>query len=172
MSQAKKFLKDEIGTNEFLEQESPEAENPSEKGPDFFLTKPNRNWKEVVKNWEEDNAKGLVRENVEHFGKPDIVEKDQVTWNNVNDPVEKTLWDQAIVRDMADPHLDHVDSLIATKHVDWQSGQREAIHRVEGVIATPGTYVAIVCGDWNGMNSILNWVQKAAAGNLPEKYKK
>jgi hypothetical protein len=152
----------------YLEQKT--NKNEQEKEPDFFLTEPNKSADLVISDWEEDQAIGLAHELIEKLGSPDFVEEAQIVWNDVNDPVEQRLWDQVIVRDMADPHKDHEDSLLATKHIDWGAGQREAIHRVEGVIATPGTHVVIACGDFNGINAIFDWVQKAGSGQLPENF--
>lgn len=116
----------------------------------YFLTPPEADAESVIAGWEEDDAKTLAQELIAKLGVPDFVEKDQLVWNNVNDYVEGTRWDQVIVRDMADPHLDHTDSLFATKHIDFSEDKREAIHKVEGVIATPGTHVVQCVVDFLG----------------------
>lgn len=129
---------------------------------EYMLTEEDAEAGEVIEDWDEDQAISLAEEYLEKFGDPDVTEKDQLTWFNVNDEVSGTSWDQLIVRDMADPHLDHKDSVFASKHLDIPEEAKEDVMRVEGVIATPGTHVVLVCGSTQGLNTILEWVNKQA----------
>lgn len=128
---------------------------------EYMLTEEDQDPEEIIKEWDEDEARSLAKEYINNFGDPAVVERDQLTWFNVNDESD-TKWDQLIIRDMADPHLDHKDSVFATKHLDIPEESKEAVMRVEGVLATPGTHVVLTCGSTQGLNTILNWVNKQA----------
>ena len=133
---------------------------------EYMLTEEGKDAASVIEGWDEKEAKSLAKEYINKFGSPDVVERDQLAWFNVNDTVAGTKWDQLIVRDMADPHLDHKDSVLATKHLDIPEEAKTDVMRVEGVLATPGTHVVLVCGSTSGLNTILKWVRKQAKPHL------
>lgn len=151
------------GSENQNQEEGGQKEDLPEPGTkEYMLTEKGADPKKIIGEWDKEEAKSLAKEYIGKFGDPAITERDQLTWFNVNDEVKGTEWDQLIVRDMADQHLDHKDSVFASKHLDIPKEAKKDVMRVEGVIATPGTHVVLVCGSTSGLNTILNWVNKQA----------
>lgn len=161
----KKFLE---GTKheQWSPDDGPKQDIDPQNEENFFYTAKGVDSEAVLEMWNEEYAINVAKEQINELGEPDVVEKDQLTWFDVSDPVNERQWDMFAVRDMADTHLNHVDAVFASKHTDYPPEAREDIHLTEGVVSTSGTHVLIVCGDWSGINSIYDKVLEQIEGHL------
>ncbi len=115
---------------------------------------------DAISDWEESEAKKIAKDLINKYGKPDYIQPNQLVWNNLTDKEEETIWEQLIVRDMADPHHAHKDSLLGVTKLDIPEGKRDDVHRVEGVVSTAGGYVTVICDSIEALNHIFGNAKK------------